>query len=59
MEHVKERRTTQLFVSRAINLLPRTLATIGESLMSQTGWNVSILMGGPHPENGGMNMSYM
>jgi len=40
-------------------MLPRTLATIGESLMSQTGWNVSILMGGPTPDNEGTIMTYL
>ena len=55
----KEDERLNFFVSSAINLLPRTLAGIGESLMNQTGWNVSILMGGPHPENGGTNMTYM
>jgi hypothetical protein len=40
-------------------MLPRTLATIGESLMRQTGWNISILAGGPTPDNGGMIMTYL
>jgi hypothetical protein len=44
---------------RAINMLPRTLATIGESIMRQTGWNVSILAGGPTPDSGGMIMTYL
>ena len=40
-------------------MLPRTLATIGDSLMSQTGWHVSILMGGPAPDNDGTIMTYL
>ncbi|KIJ91185.1 hypothetical protein K443DRAFT_135548 [Laccaria amethystina LaAM-08-1] len=43
----------------AIDMLPRTLTTIGESLMSQTGWNVSILMGGPTPDSDGVIMTYL
>lgn len=45
--------------SRAIDMLPRTLTAIGESLMSQTGWNVSILMGGPTPDSDGLIMTYL
>lgn len=40
-------------------MLPRTLTTIGESLMSQTGWNISILMGGPTPDSDGVIMTYL
>jgi len=40
-------------VSRAIDKLPRTLASWGKSIMQQ-GWHVSILAGGPSPDNGGM-----
>ena len=46
-------------VSRVINSLPHTLATIGESLMSQTGWNVSILMGGPTPDSDRTILTYL
>jgi hypothetical protein len=37
-------------------MLPRTLDSIGEELMRQTGWNISILAGGP---SDGMIMSYL
>jgi hypothetical protein len=33
--------------------------TFGESLMKQTGWNVSILVGGPMPREGGELKTYM
>jgi hypothetical protein len=32
---------------------------MGESLMQQTGWQISILAGGPLPENNGMIMTYL
>lgn len=44
---------------RAIDMLPRTLATIGESLMTQTGWNITILAGGPMPDTDGMILTYL
>jgi hypothetical protein len=44
---------------RAIEKIPRTLATIGESLMAQTGWHITILAGGPSPSNGGGIMTYL
>jgi hypothetical protein len=44
---------------RAINLLPRTLATIGESLVKQTGWNITILAGGPMPDTDGTILTYL
>lgn len=43
----------------AIDKLPRTLAVMGESLMQQTGWQISILAGGPLPENGGKVVTYL
>jgi len=46
-------------VARAINKLPRTLATFGQSIMDQTGWHVTIMAGGPSPEDGGMIMSFL
>ena len=45
--------------SRAIDMLPRTLATIGESLMTQTGWNITILAGGPMPDTDGTILTYL
>jgi hypothetical protein len=33
--------------------------TVGESIMKQTGWNVSILVGGPMPRDGGKITTYM
>jgi hypothetical protein len=56
---MKRGRKLSCLVSRAINMLPHTLASIGESLMSQTGWNVSILMGGPTPDSNGVVMTYL
>lgn len=53
----KERQLT--IVSRGIDKLPRTLATIGESIMEQTGWHVTIMAGGPCPDNDGMIMTYL
>ena len=46
-------------VSRGIDKLPRTLATIGESILEQTGWHVTIMAGGPCPDNDGMIMTYL
>ncbi|KAM6501765.1 hypothetical protein JOM56_001742 [Amanita muscaria] len=37
----------------AIDKLPRTLQTAAESIAKQTGWHVSILVGGPNPRLGG------
>jgi hypothetical protein len=42
-----------------IDKLPRTLMTVGESIVNQTGWNVSILVGGPMPREGGKLQTYM
>jgi len=44
---------------RAINLLPHTLATICESLVKQTGWNITILTGGPMPDTDGTILTYL
>ena len=40
-------------------MLPHTLATIGESIMEQTGWHVTIMAGGPTPDSDGMVMTYL
>lgn len=37
----------------AIDKLPRTLQLAAESIANQTGWNVSIIAGGPNPRLGG------
>jgi len=58
-QRVEHGRKLTHLASRAIDMLPRTLAMIGESLMSQTGWNVSILMGGPTPDSDGVIMTYL
>jgi hypothetical protein len=42
-----------------IDKLSRTLMTIGESIVTQTGWHVSILVGGPMPREGGKIKTYM
>ncbi|KIM35207.1 hypothetical protein M413DRAFT_20789 [Hebeloma cylindrosporum] len=55
----KSNSARNLEFQEAINSLPRTLATIGESLTSQTGWSVSILMGGPDPESDGAVVTYL
>jgi hypothetical protein len=47
------------FKSRAIEKIPRTLATIGESIMEQTGWPVTILCGGPTPDANGQIMTFL
>lgn len=47
------------FIYRAIRKLPYTLSTIGKSLMAQTGWNITILAGGPSPSNQGAIMTYL
>jgi len=44
---------------RAIDMLPHMLATIGESLVNQTGWNVTILTGGPMPDTDGRILTYL
>ena len=46
-------------ISRAIDMIPRTLTTIGECLMKQTGWCITILAGGPHPESDGKILTYL
>ena len=46
-------------ITSAIEKLPRSLATIGESIMEQTRWHISILAGGPSPENGGAMVTYL
>lgn len=46
-------------VSRAIDKLPATLAMMGEAIESQTGWNITFLVGGPEPINDGKIMTYM
>ncbi|KDR77387.1 hypothetical protein GALMADRAFT_1326101 [Galerina marginata CBS 339.88] len=43
----------------AIDKLPHTLATIGSSIMEQTGWQITILAGGPAPDQDGMIMTYL
>jgi hypothetical protein len=43
----------------AIDKLPRTLATIGESIMEQTGWSLSFLVSGPTPDQEGRIMTYL
>ena len=43
----------------AIDKLPHTLATWGDSLMQQTGWNISILAGGPLPDKNGTIVTYL
>jgi hypothetical protein len=40
-------------------MLPRTLATMGESLMKQTGWPITIIAGGPRPASEGMVVTYV
>ena len=44
-------------VSRRIDKLPCMLATIGKSIMEQTSWHVTIIAGGPCPDNDGMIMT--
>ena len=46
-------------IHSGIDKLPRTLMTVGESIIKQTEWNVSILMGGPMPREGGKIKTYM
>ena len=46
-------------VSRRIDKLPCMLATIGKSIMEQTSWHVTIMAGGPCPDNDGMIMTYL
>ena len=45
--------------SRGIDRIPPTLATVGKSIIEQTGWNVTILVGGPSPDTGGQIMTYL
>jgi hypothetical protein len=47
------------YVPSAIELLPRTLETIGESISQKTGWYVTIIAGGPTPNSNGMIMTYL
>ena len=44
---------------RGINRIPLTLATVGKSIIEQTGWNVTILVGGPAPDADGQIMTYL
>ena len=46
-------------VISSITRLPQSLAAMGASLMEQTGWNITILAGGPSPEHDGMIMSFL
>ena len=41
------------YLHRAINKLPLTFATIMENIVTQTGWNIAIMAGGPRPNNEG------
>ncbi|KAF8202531.1 hypothetical protein BJ912DRAFT_920884 [Pholiota molesta] len=41
----------------AIQALPRTLTNIGHSVLKQTGWNITMIVGGPSPD-GDQLMSY-
>ena len=52
-------RNTNLNFPRAIDKLPQTFATFSDSIMKQTGWNVTIMAGGPSPENDGMIMTFL
>ena len=45
--------------SSAIDMLPHMLATIGELLMKQMRWNISILAGGPMPDTDGTILTYL
>jgi hypothetical protein len=47
------------FKRRAIDKIPRTLASFGESIANQTGWHVTILTGGPTPDLDGQIMTYL
>ena len=49
----------KILILRALEMLPRTLATIGDSLMRQTGWNITILAGGPTPASDGTILTYL
>ena len=41
------------YLCRAINKPPLTFTKIMENIAKQTGWNVTIMAGGPHPNNKG------
>ncbi|KAJ3495297.1 hypothetical protein NLJ89_g10648 [Agrocybe chaxingu] len=57
LEQVEELHNEQL--QNAIDKVPRTVQTIGTSLHTQTGWNVTIMLGGPSPKRGGQIVSYV
>jgi len=40
-------------MERSIDKLARTLQLAAESIANQTGWNVTIIAGGPNPRLGG------
>lgn len=40
-------------VDSAIDKLPRSIASVAESLREQTGWCVTIMLGGPLPRDEG------
>jgi hypothetical protein len=44
---------------RGIERIPPTLATIGKSIVEQTGWNTTILVGGPAPDEDGKIVTYL
>ena len=50
---------THISKSRAIDKIPRTLVSIGETILQQTGWHVSILCGGPTPNANGNTMTFL
>ncbi|EDR04482.1 uncharacterized protein LACBIDRAFT_304605 [Laccaria bicolor S238N-H82] len=54
-----EEATKNIELQSAITRLPRSLAAMGASLMEQTGWNITILAGGPSPEHDGMIVSFL
>ena len=35
------------------------MATIGDSILQQTGWHVTVLCGGPAPDANGQIMTYL
>jgi hypothetical protein len=46
-------------IDSGIDKISRTLMTVGDSIVTQTGWHVSILVGGPMPREGGKIKTYM
>jgi hypothetical protein len=47
------------YLDSAINKLPLAFATLMDNIAKQSGWNIIIMAGGPHPSDEGKMSSLM